>query len=281
MPPRPNPTARQVRLGAELRKLREAAGVSNRAAAEFLNSNPTQVSHVESGRFGISEERLRRLAGLYACDDTQLVDVLVEMVNERGKGWWEEYRGVLPPKGLDLAELEHHASYVRTFQVVHIPGIFQTEDYVRAASTFVEPERPEAEHEARVSFRMRRREVLESGMPYDAIIHEAALRMRVGGPKVARAQLEHLLQASERTNVTLRVIPFAADGFAGAGFPMQYVGGVVPQLDTVQIDTTHGAEFIDAKAQLNRYRALLERVDSTALPQDASLDLIRRIAQNL
>ncbi|WP_199847905.1 DUF5753 domain-containing protein [Streptomyces dysideae] len=122
---------------------------------------------------------------------------------------------------------------------------------------------------------------VESGKPYNAIIHEAALRMRVGGPKVTRAQLAHLLEVSERPNVTIRVIPFSADGFAGSGLPMQYLGGTVPQLDTVQIDTQHGAEFIDATAQLNRYRALLERVDSTALPQDASLDLVRRIAQEL
>ena len=105
--------------------------------------------------------------------------------------------------------------------------------------------------------------------------------MRVGGPKVTRAQLEHLLQASEQANVTICVIPFVADGFAGAGFPLQYVGGVVPRLDTAQFDTTHGAEFIDAPAQLNRYRARLERVEGAALPPEASLDFIRRIAQQL
>lgn len=281
MPPRPNPRARQLRLGAELRKLREAAGVSNRDAAAFLNTSPTQVSHIEAGRFGISEERLRSLVDLYACDDAQLADALADMANDRGKGWWEEYRGIIRPRALDLAELEHHASHVRAFEVVHIPGVLQIEEHTRAASAFVGPDRPQSEHNARVSFRMRRRERIMSGGPYDAIIHEAALRMRVGGPKVARTQLEHLLQVAEMPNVTLRVIPFAADDFAGSGYPLQYLGGVVPQLDTVQIDTQHGAEFINAAAQLNRYRALLGRVDNTALPQDASLDLIRHIAQEL
>ncbi|GGN85404.1 transcriptional regulator [Streptomyces albiflavescens] len=281
MPPRTNPTARQRRLGAELRKLREAAGVMSRDVAAYLGTSQAQISHIESGKNGIGEARLRRLAEHYACDDAQLIDALAEMASERDKGWWEEYRGVLPPRGLDLAELEHHAPYVRTFQVVHIPGVLQTEEHVRAASIFMEPNLPEADREARVAFRMRRQQVLDASIPYDAIVHEAALRMRVGGPKVARAQLDHLLRASERTNVGIRAIPFAADGFAGAGYPMQYVGGVVPQLDTVQIDTTHGAEFIDATAQLNRYQALLERIDRTALPQEASLDLIRRIAQEL
>lgn len=281
MPPRSNPTARQARLGAELRRLREAAGVESREAAAFLSVNQTQISHIESGRFGINEERLRRLVTLYECDDSRLVEALAEIANDREKGWWDEYRGVMPPQALDLAELEYHASYVRSFEVVHIPGILQTEEHVRAASLFVAPDRPETDREARIAFRMRRQQAFESGTPYATIIHEAALRMRVGGPKVARAQLERLIQQSDRPNLTLRVIPFVADGFAGAGFPMQYVGGVVPQLDTVQIDTTHGPEFIDAPAQLLRYRSRLERVDSAALPQAASLELIRRIAQEL
>ncbi|MBC9727844.1 helix-turn-helix domain-containing protein [Streptomyces sp. TRM68367] len=281
MPPRGTPTARQGRLGTELRRLREAAGLVSRDVAAWLGTSQAQISNIESGKHGISEERLRRLTDHYACDDTRLIEALVDMANERDKGWWEEYRGVLAPKALDLAELEHHASHVRTFQVVHIPGVLQTEEHVRAALSFVEPGTPADLCEARVMFRIRRQRVLDSGTPYDVIIHEAALRMRVGGSKVARAQLQHLLQASERESVTLRVIPFAAEGFAGAGLAVQYVGGVVPHLDTVQIDTPHGAEFIDAPAQLHRYRAKLERVDSAALPQDASLDLIRRIAQEL
>ncbi|WP_019073492.1 helix-turn-helix domain-containing protein [Streptomyces hokutonensis] len=281
MPPRANPTARQGRLGAELRKLREATGIESRDAAAFLGVNQTQISHIESGRFGISEQRLRGLAGFYECDDSQLVDALVEMAVSRFKGWWEEYRGMMPPTAFDLAELEHHATYARVFEMVHIPGVLQTEDHVRAASLFVEPNLPEEDREARVTFRMRRQEVITSGTPYDVIVHEAALRMRVGGSKIAQAQLEHLLQVSGRESVTLRVIPFAAEGFAGAGFPMQYVGGAVPQLDTVQIDTPHGAEFIDATARLNRYRTRSEIIDKAALPQEASLDLIRRIAQEL
>ncbi|MGW3409142.1 Scr1 family TA system antitoxin-like transcriptional regulator [Streptomyces sp. NPDC000888] len=281
MPARSNPTARQAWLGAELRKLREAAGVTNREAAGFLGASPTQISHIESGRFGIGEERLRRLAEFYDCDDVQLVDVLVEMANERDKGWWQEYRGVLRPKALDLAELEHHSSYIRTFQSMNIPGLLQTEDHMRAASIFANPKLSESYRATHVSFRMRRQELLDSGKPFNAIIHEAALRMRVGGPKVARAQLEHLLMAPDRDSVTIRVIPFAADGFAGAGYPMQYVGGPVPQLDTVQTDTGHGAMFVDASAQVHRYRARLECADGAALPQDASLDLIRRIAQEL
>lgn len=122
MPPRVNPTARQVRLGAELRRLREAAGLVSRDVAAWLGTSQAQISNIESGKHGVSEERLRRLAEHYACDDPRLVDALGCMANEREKGWWEAYRSILPTKALDLAELERRASYVRTFQVVHIPG---------------------------------------------------------------------------------------------------------------------------------------------------------------
>jgi transcriptional regulator with XRE-family HTH domain len=280
MPPRSNPTARQERLGAELRKMREAAGVTAREAAALIGSGPTQMSHIEAGRFGISEERIRRLAGHYVCSDRQLIDGLVSMANERGKGWWEEYRGILGPKSLDLAELEHRSTFLRTLQVIHIPGILQTEDHTRTIFTYTSPDLPPQDLEAHVAFRMRRKDAL-GRRKFDAVIHEAALRIKVGGTKVARAQLEHVLEASERDNVTVRVIPFDVDDFAGTGYSILYAGGPVPQLDTVHLDAAHGVIFLDAEAQLRRYRALFERIESSALPVAESRSLIHRIAQGL
>jgi transcriptional regulator with XRE-family HTH domain len=265
----------------ELRKLREAAGVVSRDAAEFLGTSQAQISNIETGKNGVSEERVRRLAAIYACDDAQLVEALVEMTNERDKGWWEECRGKVPPKALDLAELEHHGTYIRTFQVVHIPGLLQTEEHIRAASSFAEPELSEAVREEHIAFRLRRQQVLDAGRPYDAVIHEAALRLRVGGPKAARTQLERILEESERESVTIRVIPFTADDFAGAGQSMLYVGGKVTQLDTAQVDTGNGSLFVDAGAKLDRHRTRLVRIGSTALAPAPSLDLIRTIAQQL
>ncbi|MFC4468995.1 DUF5753 domain-containing protein [Streptomyces xiangluensis] len=203
------------------------------------------------------------------------------MANERDRGWWQEFRDLMPTKALDLAELEHHGAYIRTFQVVHIPGLLQTEDHIRSASRFVEPSLPERELENRVAFRLRRQQILDAGRPYDAVIHEAALRMRVGGPKTARAQLKRILQEPERERVTIRVIPFTADDFAGMGLSMFYVGGRVPQLDTVQEDTGHGSLFIDASAKLHRYRGRLDRISGIALDPAPSLDLIRCIAREL
>ncbi|GGZ91378.1 helix-turn-helix domain-containing protein [Streptomyces bluensis] len=283
MPPRNNPTARQQRLGAELRKMRELAGISARAAAEFLGSSPMHQSHVETGRGGISEDRIRRLAAHCACDDAAYVDALVSMANERGKGWWEEYRGVVAPQGLDIAECEHHATRLRTFQVAHIPGLLQTEDHMRAMFSYMSSDVPKRDLDAFVAFRAQRQQVLagSSGTPYEAVIHEAALRIRVGGRGTARAQLKQILERSELANVTVRVLPFDTEDFAGSGYSMLYLHGPVPQLDTVQTDTGHDPEFFDAESRLRQYRKRYERVMMAALPPAESRDLISRIAHEL
>lgn len=283
MPPRSNPTARQERLGAELRKLREAAGVTAREAAALLGSGPTQVSHLEAGRFGTSEERIRRLAAHYACGNRELVDELVAMAAERGQGWWEEYRGILNPPSLDLAELEHHSRRLRQVEVIHIPGLLQLECYMRAMFSYAVPELPASELDPRIAYRLRRQEILTDvrAAPYEAVLHEAALRIKVGSTKVGRSQLERLLEVAELDNVSLRVIPFDVEGFAGSGYSMLHAGGPVPELDTVQLDAAHGSIFIDAAPQLQKYRSLFEKIESSALSTSRSRDFIHRLAQDM
>ncbi|MFD3993916.1 helix-turn-helix domain-containing protein [Streptomyces sp. NPDC058548] len=283
MPPRSSPTARQQRLGSELRKLREQSGMSAQQAAALLGVDRTRIPNIESGRFGISPERVRTLAFNYGCPDTGLVDLLAAMAHERDRGWWEEHRGLLPPALIDIAELEYHAWELHTAVTTHIPGILQTEEHARAVFDTAVPPLPGPDLEARLALRLRRQEVLDRDRPvqYEAVIHEAALRMQFGGPKVAREQLEHILAHSERDNVAVRVIPFTAGGFPGAGQSFTYVAAPVAQLDTVQLDSSHGSLLLDADMQLRRYRGLLDRLRALALPTEDSRAFVRTVAQEL
>jgi transcriptional regulator with XRE-family HTH domain len=284
MPPRENPTARQMRLGAELRKLREAAGKTAREAAGLISSDQAKISHMEAGRIGISEERIRRLAVFYSCDDAALVDALCVIAREhRGQGWWDEYRGVLAPGFLDMAELEHHAAYMRSVQAMNLPGIFQTEDYARAIYAGHIPALPAEEANVRVEFRLRRRRIFERDVPppFEVILHEAALRMRFGGRKVTQDQLEFLLEVSEWPSVTLRVIPFASENFIEATQPVLYAGGVVPQLDTVQVDTVVGGFFLGGGVELKKYGQLLDIAEDESLDVPESRQLIHTITREL
>ncbi|MGW7658579.1 helix-turn-helix domain-containing protein [Streptomyces asiaticus] len=283
MSPRSGPTARQRRLGTELRKMREHAGMTVARAGEELGADRTRISNMEAGRLGMSEERVRTLAAIYSCADQAYVDALAAMAVERVHGWWEEYRGKLPAGALDLAELEHHTVSLRTMQPMHIPGLLQTEDYARAVFATAVPDLTAAEHRRRLSHRLKRRDVLDRDNPPQCtfLVHEAALRMRFGGTKVARGQLEYLLEASERDNVTVRVIPFAAGGFPGAGASVLYAAGPVPQLDTVQLDVATGVALVDAETLVANYREVLDRTQGLSLSPEDTRDFVRDIVQQL
>ncbi|MFC8230934.1 Scr1 family TA system antitoxin-like transcriptional regulator [Streptomyces sp. NPDC057287] len=283
MPGRAAPTARRTRLGAELRKLRERAGMTTTQAADLLGTSAGQLSNIEVARFGVSADRVRVAAHTYSCTDQYLVDALVDMTGDRKRGWWEEYREILPPKLLDLAEIEHHGTRLRAAHSIHIPGLMQTVDHARSIYRQAVPGMSPPEMEHRVSFRVKRQTVLhrDDAVPYRALVHEAALRMRFGGPHIARTQLQHLLELSEYSHVTIKVIPFAVTDYPGSGQSVYYVEGQVSALDTAQLDQSHGPVFIDSEAQLAQYRLLLERLDAVALSTDHSRDLIHAIAQEL
>lgn len=285
MPPRESPTARQVRLGTELRRLRERAGRTAREAAAMLGTDQGKISHIESGRIGVSEERIRRLTDFYACRDEELVEALCAIAREhRGQFWWDEYRGILAPLWMDMCELEHHAVSMRIFHTVSIPGLLQTEDYARALFTGALVELPPEEVELRTRHRMRRKVVLEREHPppFDVFLHEAALRMRIGGRQVMRRQLARLMADAEQPHITLRVVPFTNENYFEAIQPVLYADGVVPQLDTVQVDAaTGGGSFIDSEAQLERYRLFFGRCDKFSLDPGESRQLIHHIAREL
>jgi transcriptional regulator with XRE-family HTH domain len=270
-------------LGVELRKMREHVGMNVAQAGDHLGVNRTRISNIEAGRIGVSEERVRVLARIYSCADKAYADALVAMAEERVKGWWEEYRGTLSAGVLDLAELEFHALGLRSVQMMHMPGLLQTEAYAKALFSTAVPELTPVEFRRRLSYRLKRRDVLDRVDPPRAIflVHEAALRIEYGGPKVTRGQLEQLLEASERDNVTVRVIPFSAGGFPNAGSSTLYAAGPVPQLDTVQLDVANGVAMMDAETHLANYRVTLDRTEEMSLTPEGTRDFIRAIEREL
>ncbi|MGA5767046.1 helix-turn-helix domain-containing protein [Streptomyces pseudogriseolus] len=275
---RREPTARQMRLATELRRLREAAGLTSRQAAALLGVAPAQITHIESALAGVSEQRVRRLASHYACTDAEFVDALAAMATDRTRGWWEEYRGLIPTSFLDLSELNHHAVFRRDVAVLYVPGVVQTEAYARAVFSGRVPELATDELELRVRHRMAGQDIR---FPYELVIHEAALRIRVADRAASRAQLAKLLEVSDADNITLRVIPFDLDGFARAASTMSYLGGPVPKLDTVVRDVPHGSAFIDSEAQLGAFRTRFLKLEAVSLDPAQSRNFIGRLKKEL
>uniref|UniRef100_UPI003F684C83 helix-turn-helix domain-containing protein n=1 Tax=Streptomyces polyasparticus TaxID=2767826 RepID=UPI003F684C83 len=263
--------------------MRERAGLSSTEAAQSLGIKQNQVSNIEAGRHGVSPERVRTMACRYECSDEALIHALAEMANGRTRGWWEEYRELLPDSMLDLAEVEHHSKRLAAGITAHIPGLLQIHDHAREVFRQVVPDLSPPEVEHRLSFRIKRQAVLfdEQPVPYQAIIHEAALRMQFGGIAVTKRQLQHILEISEQDHIQVRVIPFSAGAYPGSGQSILYAEGPVPQLDTVHLDQSHGSALISAEAQLAKYRLLMARMQDRTLPPSDSRDLILSIVHDL
>ncbi|MBV7245475.1 Scr1 family TA system antitoxin-like transcriptional regulator [Streptomyces sp. MW-W600-10] len=283
MPVRKPSTERQRRLGAELRRMREHIGMTINEAATLHRTDRTTVSNTESARSGVSGDRVRVWANNYRCPDARYIDALEAMTRERGPNWWDEYRDSLPASLLDIAEMEYYASKLRSAQIMHIPGMLQQPDYMRGIFAEAVPTMDPADLDRHIEFRVRRAALLDrSDSPScEFLIHESALRMRFGDRSVLRRQLECLLEQSDRPNITLRVVPFDAGGFANAGSSTLYACGPVPALDTVQIDVPTGVTFLHAETYLVNYRAVLDRMRERAIEPEASVGFIRQVAKGI
>lgn len=172
--------------------MRLAARVSTGHAAGLLGIDRTKISNIESGVRIITAERLRLLAHNYSCTDQNYVDALAAMAEEKVRGWWEEYRDTLPVGMLDVAELEWHATRVRTVQFVHVPALLQTEEYARGIFTAIIPKLSPLRVELGIAHRMARQKVFERLAPALPCLHPRssaadAFRRHQGNPRATDA----------------------------------------------------------------------------------------------
>ncbi|MFI1052384.1 helix-turn-helix domain-containing protein [Streptomyces griseoruber] len=257
---------RQRRLGAELRRIREAHKITTNEAAAVAGLRAPFLSNIEGGRTAIATERLRRLCEHYGNISNPYVEALVAMSESSGKGWWSGYQGRVTQYALNLAELEAGSTTIHSYHPLLVPGLLQTEDYIRALFDDEQPRH--ATTEDAVTFRLERQRILtgESAPTVHVVIHEAALRMHYGGPKVMHGQLMHLIELARLPNVTIRIFPFRARTYSGVSAPFLYLAPPVEELATVVLDHPAQQIYRDSPEHLSQYRALFERLKGSALP---------------
>lgn len=271
---RTNPTQRQRRLGYELRRLRDACGLSAAQAGAFAGLGSPHLGHIEAGRTAIPEAKLRALASAYGCQSKPLVDALVEMGASTGRGWWRDYRKYsLDQRALDLAELEASTPVHRSFQWMYVPGLLQTPEYMRALFEGGEPDASPESRDAYAEFRLRRQQILTEPSPptLHAVLHEAALHMRFVTEKVMRQQIEHLVELSRLPHVHIQILPFKADVYpAPFSTPFVIYETEVPELSTVYVEHPVASPFISDRDHLAQFSTCFERLSSVALPSIAT-----------
>ncbi len=275
------PTVLRILLGAQLRRLREARGMTLGEAGEVIRASHSKISRLETGRVSFKDRDIADLLTFYGVTDEEEREALRTLARRaNAPGWWHDYSDVVTGWFEAYVGLEEVATQVRAYQVQFVPGLLQTEDYARAVTMLRHSADPPKEIEMRIGLRMARQQILTRPEPPNlwVVLDEAVLRRPIGSRAVMRAQLKHMLELSERQNVTIQLIPFNAGGHAAAGGAFNILRFAEPDLpDVVYLEQLTSALYLDKPETVDNYLMVMERLCMEAVTPAGSADLIRKI----
>jgi hypothetical protein len=283
--PGSGPTVRRILLGTQLRRLREARGITREDAGYHIRASESKISRMELGRVGFKERDIVDLLALYGVDDPAERDALMTVGRQaNAPGWWHQYADVLPDWFQTYVGLEEAASVLRVYEVQFVPGLLQTASYARAVITRGRPGADEAEVERLVNMRITRQELLSKhgGPRLWAVVDEAVLRRPVGSPEVFRSQLEHLIGVTEEARITLQITPFrtgAPVAEAGAFTIMRFPDEDLP--DVVYLEQLTSALYLDKRDDVDRYSEVMERLSVYSEGPERTAGILRDILSDL
>jgi transcriptional regulator with XRE-family HTH domain len=279
------PTVVRLLLGTQLRRLREAKGITLEEAGHVIRASGSKMSRLETGRVGFKDRDIADLLTLYGVRNEQDRTSLRDLARDaNAQGWWHDYSDILPSWFEAYVGLEEAATRIRSYEIQFVPGLLQTESYARAVTLLGHETADNEEINRRVSLRMARQSLLTGPQSPQlwAVLDEAVLRRPVGGTEVMRGQLEHLIRCAELSNVTIQVVPFQAGGHAAAGGPFSVLRFAEPDLpDVVYLEQLTSAIYLDKRENVDHYLAVMERLCLKALPTHRSTELMKEILHGI
>jgi transcriptional regulator with XRE-family HTH domain len=275
---------RRILLGSQLRRLREARGVTREAAGYSIRASESKISRMELGRVSFKARDVEDLLTLYGVTEEAEREPLLTLARESNKaGWWHSYSDVLPGWFQTYVGLEGAASHINTYEVQFVHGLLQTEEYAHGVvASGHRTQLPDDEIDRRVALRMERQKLLlaENAPHFLCILDEAALRRPFGSAAVMDAQLEHLAEISERPNVTLQVVPFRLGGHAAESGAFTLLRFPESDLsDVVYLEQLTSALYLDKREEVERYDRVLDRLVEFSHSPSETRDLLRKIRQ--
>jgi transcriptional regulator with XRE-family HTH domain len=279
------PTVQRMLVGARLRRLRTDMGLTREEAAEAIRASEWKIHRLENGQVGFKDRDIVDLLRLYEVTDPEEVAEFVTLAREANTpGWWRHYGDLLPSWFRTYVDLEAAAAVIRTYEGQFVPGLLQTDAYMRAVVHGAHLEDSGEEVGRRVRLRMARQTLLTREQPPRlwAVIDEAALRRPVGGREVMRGQLERLLEASKLPNVTLQILPFAAGAhpaMVGSFSILRFPDQELP--DVVYLEHLTSASYLSKTDEVDRYLHVMESICVRAAAPDRTAELLGKILDEL
>jgi len=270
-------------LGAQLRRLREAANVTPDQAGRAIRASRSKISRMETGRVGFKMRDLTDLLDLYGVTDERVRTALMAAAHQASKpDWWAKYGDILPDWFEPYLGLESAAAAIRSFDIQFVHSLFQTEAYARAVIKLGYHADSFSEIEDRVALRLKRQDLLARPEPPRiwSVMDESVLRRPVGGPDVMRAQFDHLIEVTSMRHVTIQVMPFARTGHAGESGSFSLLRfGERDLPDVVYLEHPTCAIYLEQRPDVEHYLGVMDRLSGRALTPAQTRDLIGQAAR--
>jgi hypothetical protein len=242
--------------------------------AAKLECSVSKVSRIETGQVGVTPRDVRDMADLYHVNGGHKEALMQLSRDARKQGWWAGL-GVGVKRLEPLIGLETEAAAISEFQLQVVPGLLQTPDYARAVFNEFAPDLPAELVEQHVGLRLaRQRKLAEPPTPQlDFILDEAVLLRTVGGDRVMRGQLEHLIKCAAFPNVSIQVLPFSkgAHGMLGGFTILRFTDEL--NLDVVHLENEVTDLYVEGEDTV-RYLAAFGRLRLLALDSPTSAGFI-------
>jgi transcriptional regulator with XRE-family HTH domain len=272
-------TGRRREVGAELKRIRMLTNQPAYKVAERLGWTPSHISRSEAGKRRVTDVDAGHYLGICDAPDDVLRQIL-KIVNEPDDYRLQLHDGLIHDQLRTLVFFESTATQIRSFEPILIPGIAQTADYARAVFEEGGVEDPSS-IDVFVKARTGRSVVLTRPKPPKCMyfIHENALRMPIGSPRVMNEQMLHLLFLGDNPACAIRVVPVSGGGrgVACGGFQV-FAFKEDPPLVSVHNATT--TEFLETDEEVASYRRSLNRVASVALDGAQSREFLAALASD-
>ncbi len=279
----PGSVVRRMLLGSQLRRLREARGITREAAGYSIRASESKISRMELGRVSFKTRDVEDLLTLYGISDEAERESLLSLAREANvAGWWHSYTDVLPSWFPTYVGLEGAASLIRVYEVQFVHGLLQTEEYARAVVRRGMKGASPADVERRVALRLERQKHLlaDNAPEFHIVLDEAALRRPYGDRAVMRGQLQHLIDISGRPNVRLQVMPFGFGGHSGESGAFTILSFPDTDLsDVVYLEQLTSALYLDKREDVAQYEQALKELQQDSPGPDESRDLLRGLLQ--
>jgi transcriptional regulator with XRE-family HTH domain len=281
-PQRLPPTVMRVLLGNELTRLRERAGVTQLAAANALRCSQSKIAHVEAG-VGIRALELDALLDLYHVEDSDRAYAtdLQREANRRTK------RGAFSTRFRQhmrlMVDMEPHSRTRWSYNATVIPGLLQTEDFMRMLFRTWRPSPAQDLIDQDTTDRLARQKILENtDQKFWFIIDEAALRRATGNRSIMGDQIRRLVEAIDLPNVDVQVVPFSAGYYIGQSHDY-----VIFSFDTktpvsiVYLENHDGGEYIDDGKRTQAYLTVWEQQHAAAFGPEQSRRMLLDILDSV